>query len=395
MSLVRYSDIYWFPNGALAANIPARIFPVNSNALAPIFSDIVGTPMANPTATDGAGVLTFWAQEGKYWVHIDTEAFLVDAGLSEEEADLTTGVASGGEMNINAGNPQAVDIAALVGYVVDNNDLLSAAPSIIKVDEPAQTVVMDGPAQARAITNWLMDSAGNVIQQANPPTPTQRRTHLQIGASLYDTLTASLIEVQTQQVVLGQPVNQLADLMDALGVFNIQPGNTVSAVAGTLQINISAGSLFSRSLNHFQAGVLTQDPHINPTGALTPATFKRVIRTPESPLPPDVLTVDPANYDLNGVLTPVGGGVNTSTVQRVYRVPSTSPSAQVAVQYGQQTHATLSAAVSAIGFTNFIPNPVSGFGALVGYIAMTRVATDLSNPTHAVFVQPSSKLPSH
>jgi hypothetical protein len=395
MALVQYTDLYWFPNGAIASNTPAAVFQHHANTLIPLFADLAGTiPLPNPLNTDAFGNLTFFAEEGKYWVHIDTEAFLIDVGLSEEDADLSTGVASGGDMNINAGNPQAVDISALVGYVVDNNALTSIVPTVVKVDEPAQTVILDAAAQTRALTNWLMDSAGNVIQQEPPPSPTQRRTHLQLGASLYDPGLGALQAVQSSPVILGQPANQLADLMDLLGPFNIS-GNQLSAIAGTLSFGATAGSVFARGLNHFNAGVLTDSPHINATPARSPATFKRVIRVAESPLPPDVTTVDPANYDLNGVLTPVGGGTNTSTVQRVFIVPNTSPSAQVAVQYGQATFTSLAAATAAIGISNFTPNPVSGFGALVGYIAMIRTATDLSNPAHAVFVRPNSKLPTY
>lgn len=394
MALVLYSDLYWYPTGMIAANLPAAVFPHHSNAFAPIFSDSAGTPLANPASTDGTGTLTFWAEEGKYWVHIDTEAFLIDVGLSEEEADLSTGVASGGELSPSLVNPQAVTIGSLVGYVVDNNDLLSVVPTVTKVDEALQTVVLDGPAQARALTWWLMDSAGAVIQQAFPPPPDQRRSHIALGVSLYDPGVNAIVDVQSQPVILGQPANQFADTLDSMGPIRLD-GNEITFVPGSLGFNLSAGTVFSRGLNHFNTGVLTNSPHINATPGRSPAMFKRVIRVAESPLPPDVFTVDPTRYDLNGVLTLVGGGPNTSTVVRIFVIPNGSPSAQVAVQYGQQTFSSLSAAVGVIGTANFIPNPLSTFGALIGYIAVTRVATDLTDPVQAVFVRPNSKLPTY
>lgn len=385
MALVRYSKKYWFPNGVLAANLPAAIFPEDSNLFAPIYSDIIGTPIANPTSTDGAGVLTFWAEEGKYWVHIDTEAFAVDVGMSEEEADLTTGVASGGELNISA-NPLAVDIEPVVGYVVDNTELTSAVPTITKVDVAAQTVLLDGPAQARSITWWLYTSAGAVVQQATQPTPEQRRTHIVLGVSFFDTGLAQVIEVQTLPVILAQPVNQLADLMDALGPFSLS-GNLVSAAGATLSINKSAGTLFARASNHFAAGVQTDNPHISPSPAQLPATFRRILRSASTPTPPPVTTLDPTRYDNAGVLTVIGGGTNTSTIQRVWLFPTNVGTAQIAVQYGQATYASLSAAVAAIGTEIFTPAPVTGVGALIGYIAVIRTATNLSDPAQAVFVR--------
>lgn len=384
MALQQYSKLYWFPNGTIAANLPAAIFPENSNAFAPIFSDSIGTPLANPTMTDGAGVLTFWAEEAPYWVHIDTEAFRIDVGLSEEEADLSTGVASGGELNISAA--QSVEITALVGYVADVNALTSIVPTLIKVDEPTQVVALDAGSLARSITWWLMDNAGNVIQQAPVPDPVQRRTHITLGVSLYDTGLAQLVEVQTQPVILGQQANQLADLMDAIGPLNLA-GNLVTANGVNLSINKAAGTLFSRASNHFASGVLTDNPHISPSPAQTPATIRRIIRTSVIPTPPPVLTIDPANYDNAGVLTPVGGGTNTSTIQQVWVFATNVTTAQIAVQYGQQTYSSLSAGLAAIGTENFTPAPITAVGALIGYLVVTRTATNLSDPAQAVFVK--------
>jgi hypothetical protein len=394
MALALYSEQYWYPTGALAQNLAYQVFPNNSNAFAQLWADPAGTiPLANPgTSTDGAGFVTFYATVGQYWLHLDTETFLIDVGLSEEQADLSTGIASGGDMKISGGNPQAVEITALVGYIVDNNDPLSVSPSIVKVDRPTQTVMLDGAALARALTWWLMDSAGAVIQQAFPPTPSQRRDFLQLGISLYDPFVGMLVDVQSNPVILGQPANQFVDLLDSLGPFNLG-GNIASPVAGTLQFDLTAGSVFSRALNYYDSGVLTNSPHINATPAHSPTTFKRVIRVAESPLPPDVTIIDPTQWDLNGVLTPVVGPAAVSTVQRIFVVPNSSPSAQVVVQYGQHIYASLLAAVNSIGASDFEPNPAAGFGALVGYIALIRTCTDLSDQTQAVFVGPTSKLP--
>ena len=384
MALQQYSKIVWYPNGALAVNVPAVVFPENSNTPAPIFADGVGTPLANPTATSGAGVLTFWAEEGMYWVHMDSESFLVDVGLSEEQADLSTGVASGGELDI--ASPTAVTINALVGYVADVNALTSIAPTITKVGRPTQTVALDAGSLARSITWWLMDLAGTVIQQATTPTPTQRRTHIVLGVSLYDTGLGALVEVQTLPVILGQPMNQLADLMDAIGPISLS-GNLITPNGVNLAFNKSAGVLFSRASNHFSAGVLTDNPNESPSPAQAPATLRRIMRTSVIPTPPPVGTIDPTRYDNAGVLTLVGGGTNTSTIQRVWLFATNVGTAQIAVQYGQATYGSLSAAVAAIGTEPFVQAPVTAVGALIGYIVVTRTATNLSDPTQAVFVK--------
>lgn len=385
MALVQYSKLYWFPNGAVAANTAAAVFPDNSNVFAPLFADAAGTmPIANPTTTDGAGFLTFYAEEGPYWVHIDSEAVHIDVGMSEEQADLSTGLASGGELDI--ASAQAITINPLVGYVVSNVQLTSAETTMIKVDTPLMTVPLDAGALARSITWWLMDSTGAVVQQAARPTPEQRRSHIVLGVSLYDTGLAQLVEVQSLPVILPQGPNQVADLMDAIGPLNLS-GNMISANGANLSFNKAAGTLFSRASNRFVTGVLTTNPHISPSPAQTPATFRRIIRTSSIPTPPPVTTVDPTRYDNNGVLTLIGGGTNTASIQRVWLFATNVASAQIAVQYGQATYASLTAAVAAIGTETFTPAPVTTDGALIGYLAMTRVATNLSDPTQATFVR--------
>lgn len=81
MALAQYSKLFWFPSGELARNLTARVFPENSNTLAPLFTDATGTtPLANPLSTSAGGLLTFWAEEGQYWIHADSEAFQVVVG---------------------------------------------------------------------------------------------------------------------------------------------------------------------------------------------------------------------------------------------------------------------------------------------------------------------------
>lgn len=386
MALALYDETFWFPTGAIAANVEARVFAEDTNTLVPLFADAAGTmPIANPTSTDGAGQLTFYAAVGQYWLHLDTEAFLIDVGLSQEQADLSTGVASGGNMDPSGSNPQAVDFSPLVGYIVDNTNELSIAPTVSRVDWPGGTGVLAGAALTRTITYWLLDATQTLIQQAAYPSPDQFRTHLVLGASVYDTVGGAVVETQTLPTILPQQAPQLVDLMDALGPFSLS-GNRISPAGANLQINKTSGVLFARAFNYIVGATIGNNPHISVSPAQAPAVFRRILSTAMPATPAPVNTIDPANYDVGGVLTPVGGGANSSTIQRVYLFAANSGSLQLAVQYGQVVYGSLTAAVAAIASGVFVPAPVTARGALIGYLAVIRTATNLSDPTQATFV---------
>lgn len=384
MALARYSEQFWFPNGALAVNVAARVFPEGSNGLASLFTDATGTtPLGNPAATDGTGTLTFWAESGTYWVHLDTESFLVTVGMSQEEADLSTGIASGGQLNANAGNPAAIDILAVDGYIVDYLAGTQAKPVITRVKTADQTVVLSAASQARSVTWWLMDSAANVIQQGTTPTNVQRRTHLVLGVTTF--FGGAVVVVESLPVILPQPANQLVDLMDALGPFNIT-GNQITANGVNLSIDQSSGQMFSRAFAHFVSNVLTNDPHIVNTPAQSPAQFRYITST-GTVFGALRTTLDVANFDNAGVITPIGGGAGASSIHRLWLFGTGVASTQLAFQYGQNTYSSLSDAVAAIGQGGYVVNPlIVGRGALIAHIAATRTATDLSDPTEAAFV---------
>lgn len=390
MPIYQYSRQFWFPDGVLAANVSARIFPLNSNALASLYTDATGTtPLANPVTTDVNGTVDFFAEEGEYWIYIDAETFRVSVGSPDMDLPevasktMSTGILSGGDISVNGSNPAAVDISAFTGYIVDevtDPDF----PIVTRIRVAAQTVALNGPALARTVTFWLADNTGAILQQGTVPTPEQRRTHLVLGVTGQSG--GVIFEDQTLPVILAQPANQLADLMDALGPFSIT-GNLITPNGANLNLNKSAGTLFARSFNHFSGLTLTRNPHVSTTPAQVPAQFRYITSTGVT-FGPIVTTLDAANYDAAGVITPVGGGAGRSTIQRVWAFATNALGSQTVIQYGGVVYSSLTAAVDAIGQSGHVPNPlVRETGALLAHIVVTHTATNLTDVNQARIFQ--------
>jgi hypothetical protein len=388
MALAHYRDQFWFPSGALAANIPARIFPLQSNILAPIYTDVTGTtPLPNPLSTDGIGFLDFWAEEGEYWINIDSRSFRVAVGTPDaldvfEIASVaaSTGIVWGGTM---APSGTSVSFGETVGYVV-NYTTDAIRPTLTRVHKTAQTVALDAPALARTLTWWLLSSAGAFVQQATAPTRTQRRTHIVLGYSIFFAGTVAYTNAVPQY--LPQPYNDRADLVDTLGPYIID-GGVMSPNGVNLSFNLTALSMFSRS---YAADTNPNDPSVANLAAHTPAQWRYAISTQTVFSPTTTTLIDPANYESGGVLVPVPGGSNTSTIQRVFVFAQDNAPDQLAVQYGQRTYTSLAAAVAGVGVEAFTVNPLI-IGALVGWICVIKSATDLSNSAQAAFVPATAK----
>jgi hypothetical protein len=432
--LAQYTDTFWYPSGTLAAGVAVRVFPLNSNILAPLFANLAGTiPLANPLTTSAGGAISFYAEQGEYWLHADSEAFQINVGLTPvtpaaftalqndvialqadmvtAEGDINTlqsdmsaaqvdiaalelaalelrqvalssGIAAGGDISVNGGSPSAIDISPFIGYITDfTADPFN--PSITRIDFPGVTgLEMDAGALGRTITSWLMDENQVITQVPSPTTNEQRRTHIRIG------LTAQVGGVitidQSLPIIMQQPANQLSDLMVSLGPFNIS-GNVITPNGVNLMVNQSAGKIFSQAFNHFVGPVQTNDPHVSVTQAQTPGQYRYTTSTSTTF---GVLrnTIDVANYAPGGVITPIGGGAGTSTIHRVYLFPANNVVDQLIIQYGGNTYSSLANAAAAIGSGTFTPNPMLSDAALIGYIAATRTATNLSDPAQATFV---------
>lgn len=295
---------------------------------------------------------------------------------------MSTCIYNGGEITPNA-DPTKVDIAPATCWLFNYNSTTGALgptnPQLTVVNYPGVTGLT--PAFA-PFTYYVVDSSGTLVQQATRPTAQQRRQNATLGLTL--TQGGVIVVDQSLPVIPSQLNNQLVDLMEGVGPFSTQ-GNVVSSNGVNLTFKKTSGTVFSRAFNQIPNYL---DPHNSVLAAQTPVNFRHITAITGSAGALTTL-LNVGFYDPNGagVLTPVGGGANTSTNFRVWGFANNTVNEQILVQYGQNTYASLAAAVAGLHSGNYIPQPATASGALLGWITVTRTATNLSDPTQAVFTK--------
>lgn len=295
---------------------------------------------------------------------------------------MSTCVYNGGEITPNA-DPTKVDIAPATCWIFNYNSTTGALgptnPQLTVVNYPGVTGLT--PAFA-PFTYYVINSAGVLVQQATRPTAQQRRQAASLGLTL--TQGGVIVVDQSLPVIPSQLNNQLVDLMEGMGPFSTQ-GNVLSSNGVNLTFKKTSGTIFSRAFNQIPNYL---DPHNSALAAQTPVNFRHITALTGSAGPLTTLLnvgfYDPAGV---GVLTPVGGGANTSTNFRVWGFANNTVNEQILVQYGQNTYGSLSAAISGLHSGNYIPQPATASGALLGWITVTRTATNLSDPAQAIFTK--------
>lgn len=346
---------------------------------------IPGPPgSTGPTGPEGDSAYAVAVENGFTGTEEEWLASLVgpqgEPGLN---GGMDTGIATGGDISVNASNPLAVDINPLTGQIV--NYLVNPVTVEEVVSPTVLTVELDDIAQTRTITWLLMDAELNVFQQEARPGPEDRRNFIVLGLVAQDD--GAIFLAQSLPVIARQPVNQLYDLMDAIGAFGIS-GNDVSPNGANLQLNVGSGQVFSRGWNHFDGPSETNNPHITTTVGASPASWTHALRSSDLEHASSSAVIDVGHYDDAGVLTTVGGDSNTSVVHQLWMFPTNEGSEVHVLQYGQTTYSTLQAAFEAAGKETFAINPALPGNAInLGFLAVRGQATDLSDTGDAIFVK--------
>lgn len=290
----------------------------------------------------------------------------------------STGLLSGGVLSINGGDNTKFDVSAAVVGFTD----YSSNPA-----QPTRAVATFGPSLANAVPDLsviatyvgIQTPGATLAMQSSPFTAEQTRTIVPLGAVISNG--TNLIAVNNLPAVMRAGINQIQDLMTAIGPMNLS-GNAITAAGASLQVNKSAGVVFKQGANFVND---PDNPHGLPLGALAPASFN--YRLSDGTQFTTTNAVDPNNYESPlGTLTAVPAS-NRFTIQRF----TVFTSNLVRVQYGQFVYNTMAEAEAALSTEAFVTEQnIAENGILLCFLIVKDGATDLSDPDQAKFI-PASK----
>jgi len=293
-----------------------------------------------------------------------------------EYNNASTGLISFDGLSINADNTK-FDVGLIKGWFVDN----TTNPEI-----PTKTYVEFSQSLANSVNNiatqnvtYIAINSSGVLQQSGIPfEPEQQRDWIPLGVVIHSNRT-NINAVNNQPVVALSPNNQLSDLMESIGFFNIS-GNVFSPNGANLNINKSAGHVFKQGSNFINNN---KDPHTLSLNALVAPSNIRY-RLQDGTESSDSSIIDPNFWDNGGTLTAMTG--TKWSIQRIYIFQSNL----VRIQYGQATYSNQADAIQAIATEAFVVEQnLLENGLFRGLLIVRRNATDLTDTSRALFIEAS------
>jgi hypothetical protein len=271
---------------------------------------------------------------------------------------------------ISLASSTTFNVSPAEGWIVDNttNPLL---PDVFYVKYTGQTNIPSLYYSSATQTYLLLTSAGTLTQQVTFPTPQQRRQSIYLAKMGHGNRT-SLINAFNEPDFEVSPISQIRDMFTPIKLIN---ENVYPSPNTGLTFNTSSGVLWGLGIGF--ATDLLNPSSLNISGK-SPTTFQ--YRTQTGGTAANTTTIDPANYDLNGVITSIGSPAKQATNQRIYLLQN----GQIRIQYGQTKYLDLPTAIAAVNtesfttFSNFKDNAI-----LIAILSIRSDATLLTDIAQA------------
>jgi hypothetical protein len=294
--------------------------------------------------------------------------------LTQKETNVLLGnTISTGVFNftgITLASSNTFNVAPVDAWLVDNttNPLI---PEVLYVNYSGQTNIPSLYYNTATETYLLLTSAGTITQQTTFPTPQQRRQNIYLGKMGHGNRT-SLINAFNEPDLDVSPLSQVRDMFTPIKLIN---ENVYPSPNTGLTFNTSSGTLWG-----FGIGFITNqlNPNSLTVSGNSSTTFQ--YRTQTGGTATNRTTIDPANYDLNGIITSIGSPAKQATNQRIFLLQN----GQFRIQYGQTRYTDLTTAIAAVNteafttFSNFRDNAV-----LIAILSIRSDATLLSDIAQA------------
>jgi hypothetical protein len=293
-----------------------------------------------------------------------------------------SGLYDGGELNVGPG-PNDLEILAGAGVIIDSYTDPLGIPTRQSLSwNQINTPITAAPAVAGSIVRILIadggvpgpisgTNLGVLVQQGFPATPSQLRDQLFLGVYIHNG--AFWKDVSSPVVVNNGVVSFNEYSRQVNGPAYVEGGGQVSEAA-LFTLDREAGSVWEMNRNWH---VNKKDPNreafpeqLNFQWRYTNRDFTDVGALTG--------TADPTQYDDGGTVSPVPGGTNVATIQRVY----VDIGDNYWVLWGQNTYDNYVEAVASIGADTAateIPHLLGGGSILLGYIVAEQGKTDWDN----------------
>jgi len=196
-------------------------------------------------------------------------------------------------------------VAPVKGWIVDDTtNPLSPQIYYVSYSGGAHTATY----VTTATETWVYLTSGGTISQSNIPlTEQQRRQYIFLGKLGHANKT-NIINSFSQPDYVLSPLAQLRDMFVPINLIN---GGIKPSPNGTnLSFNTSAGYLYGLGINFAND---TLNPNALYVTGTSPCTFQ--YRTQTGGTASNTTLIDPTNYDVNGIITPLTG--TKATNQRI------------------------------------------------------------------------------
>ncbi len=295
----------------------------------------------------------------------------LNANRSWRTAQADTGILTFAGLTTNTST--TINIGAVTGYVIDN-ETTPSTPVTNFVNYAGQTNITVTTVGTGTSSYVMLNAGGAISFQNTFPTSAERKAKIWLGKVSHPAGAITIVVNEPDYVT--SPLSFSRDLFQAMGPY-INKGVTAYPNGANLSINITQGNITGDGINFVNSRT---NPNILTMGPATAQVFS--IRTQLGGATAGVTTLTPGVYDNAGVITAIGGGSGSSTIQYVFAIPGLG----YIIQLGQTVYASLNNAVAALGKENFVTwSNLLNNAIVIGAIVVTKNATQLNDPAQAMF----------